>query len=243
MFESTSPFDDALAKPLLDEPVKKRWCLGTTVLSSKSSALSQSWVSSSRSHAQAVPVYQASDHPDLEEIDFKSSDGHNDAELGLLLSRPSSIGRTTSQEAYDLDFAILRERHQDITDINKSLLQINEIGKGKKQLSQTCIRFISFDLIQQEHPSIQLILLFLSFVFTRSSNGSEFTSKGDSRSRKHGHRMSGPCFYWRFLYLLHASKIATVEQRKQPFVCGGHLHCSFRVCALDVLVAFRGRQR
>jgi hypothetical protein len=132
MFESISPFDDALAKPLLDEPVKKRWSLGTTVLSSKSSALSQSWGSSSSTkHAPAVPVYQASNHLDLEEIEFKSRDN---AELGLLLAAsPSSIGRTTrSREAYeDLDYAILQERHQDITDINQSLLQINEIGKGK----------------------------------------------------------------------------------------------------------------
>jgi hypothetical protein len=139
MFESTSPFDDALAKPFLDEPVKKRWSLAT-ILSTKSSALSQSWGSSSSSpkhphnnHAPAAPVYQASDHQDLEEIEFKSLDDHGDAELGLLLAAsPSSIGNI-SQEAYDLDFAILRERHQDITDINQSLLQINEIGKGKKQ--------------------------------------------------------------------------------------------------------------
>jgi hypothetical protein len=139
MFNSTSPFDDALAKPFLDEPVKKRWNLGTVLTSSKSSALSQSWGSSSPSHVLApVPVYQASDHLDLEEIEFKSpADVHSDAELGLLLAAsPSSIDSTTSQEAYDLDLVIMREGHQDITDINQSLLQINEIGKGKKQSSQ-----------------------------------------------------------------------------------------------------------
>jgi hypothetical protein len=144
MFKSTSPFDDALAKPFLDEPVKKRWNLGSVLTSSKSSALSQSWGSSSPSHALAVPVYQASDHLDLEEIEFKeSTNAHNDEELGLLMAAsPSSID-STSQEAYDLDFAIMRERHQDITDVNQSLLQINEIGKGKKRLSQMhSLRFI-----------------------------------------------------------------------------------------------------
>lgn len=136
MFEPTSPFDDALAKPLLNEPVKKRWSLGTVLGSSKSSALSHSWGSSSSpTHPQnnhtipAVPEYQASDHPDLEEIEFKSPYGYIDQELGLVLApSPTSIG---SEEAYDLDFAIIRERHHDITDINTALLQLNEIEKGK----------------------------------------------------------------------------------------------------------------
>jgi hypothetical protein len=136
MFESTSPFDDALSKPFLDEPVKKRWWLGTFSSGSKSSALSHSsWGSSAiLSHSQsshaASAVLDFDDYPDLEAIEFKTSDDHkHDDLLGVLLS-PSSIG--SSKEAYDLDFAIIRERHQDITDITKSLLQLNEIEKGKK---------------------------------------------------------------------------------------------------------------
>jgi hypothetical protein len=31
----------------------------------------------------------------------------------------------------ELDFAILQERHQDSTEINQSMQQINEIQKGK----------------------------------------------------------------------------------------------------------------
>jgi hypothetical protein len=143
MFESTSPFDDAMAKPFLDEPVKKRWYLGRTGASSKSSALSShswvsssSWGSSSPTHPQntAVPEYQAPDLPDLDDIEFKSPhDPNNDEELGLLLSPPLSIG---SPEAYDLvDICMIRERHQDIADINQSLLELNEIEQGKKQSS------------------------------------------------------------------------------------------------------------
>jgi hypothetical protein len=131
MFESTSPFDEALSKPFLDEPVKKRWFLGT-VSSSKSSALPHSWVSSGWGSSSPTPPQNNSQAPeleDLEDIEFKSQDDYNDELLGVLLSR-SSIG---SEEAYDLDFAVIRERHQDITDLTKSLLQINEIEKGEKQ--------------------------------------------------------------------------------------------------------------
>jgi hypothetical protein len=141
MFESTSPFDDALAKPFLDEPVKKRWSMQTQTdspSSTKSSAsacwtLSGSSSSSSSSRNNDAPVhyleYQA---PDLEEIDFDNQDG-NDEELGLLMTPD------------DLDFAIIRERHQDISEINSSLLQINEIQKGKHRYASqilhihTCI--------------------------------------------------------------------------------------------------------
>lgn len=180
MFESTSPFDVALAKPFLDEPAKKRWSLGT-VLSSKSSALSRSWGSSSSNHSPVVPVHQASDHLDLEEIEFKN---HSDAELGLLsclaASPASSIG-SISQEAYDLDLVIMRERHQDITDITKSLLQINEIEKGKKEQSHKMHSFHSTN-----RPSSSPFRS-CRVVTIRYCHGSELTRNGNPRSRDHGH--------------------------------------------------------
>jgi hypothetical protein len=145
MFESTSPFDDALSKPFLDEPVKKRWWLGRTVppaSSQSSDALSHAaWGSSSaimnthppNSHAASAVVLE-DEYPDLEAIEFKNQDDDNfDELLGLMPSPSSSLGRSSAGAWYDrLDFAIIRERHQDLTDINKSLLELNEIEKGKK---------------------------------------------------------------------------------------------------------------
>jgi hypothetical protein len=139
MFESTSPFDDALSKPLLDEPVKKRWWLGGTfTTSSKLSALSNSsWGSSEISHSQTsshaptAVLLEDDDYPDLEAIEFKKLDDQKDDLLGVLQLSPTSI---VSEEAYDhLDVSILRTRHQDIAYMNKSLLQLNEIETGKKE--------------------------------------------------------------------------------------------------------------
>lgn len=118
MQESSSPFDDAMARPLMDEPVKKRW----------------SWFQSSERSKLAREGFYGNDPEDsdseegynapgaIQEIDFVS-DSDDESEDGQLV-----LSRLEGGTAFEL--AILEERRQGISDINLEMRQINEIQKG-----------------------------------------------------------------------------------------------------------------
>lgn len=130
-----SPFDEAIASPFLNEPVKKKWtwlsaharrCVSSTERSSFT-ATSSSYKSSKGYIPLSVSYrgdYQA---PPIEVITFEPGKEH-DEETGAL------GGRQLEMETVDLDFAVMHERHQDIRELNSSMKHLNGIQKGMKSI-------------------------------------------------------------------------------------------------------------
>jgi hypothetical protein len=137
MFEISSPFDEALSRPFLDEPVKKRW----SWLSSRSTSSESS--SSSRTSSPPFGLnieYRNNTYSGgsnaavaiMEEISFSPV---GDEEEGSFVVSSFSLMEQQQHERAAFDTAILQERHADITEINTSMRQLNEIQKGMYALS------------------------------------------------------------------------------------------------------------
>lgn len=122
MQSSKSPFDDALARPLMDEPVKKRW----------------SWLTSSTSSSEDSNVsvnYREYEAPDIQVITFETpgQQAGVEEEGRFVLAAALEEGRPT-----DLEAAIFQERHAHLSEINADMHVINEIQKGKSSLWGEC---------------------------------------------------------------------------------------------------------
>lgn len=118
----SSPFDEALARPFLDEPVKKRWSL-LTALTSSTTASSQS--SDDEKFSVDYREYEAPEVTlPVEEVVFESKEDEDEEEGAFVLASALEEGR-----ALPFERALLEERHRDIADINREMRQINEIQK------------------------------------------------------------------------------------------------------------------
>jgi hypothetical protein len=133
--DDTSPFDQALAHPFLGEPITKRLsCLSLFPVTSKkqsSSLLEDARGTFDLSYRceqrESTGSYKPPTGNQTHEITFASSDHYDDD------FSSGSFGLVSLEEggAINADVAILHERLEDISEINLSMKQINQIQKGE----------------------------------------------------------------------------------------------------------------
>lgn len=132
---TSSPFDEAAASPLLgkDSPKVKRWSL----FGSKSSSLSSAAAAKDQ-ESRLSTAYRNHDYCNnsnattitTHSIEFEmseSSSSHIEEEMGNIFQLRFD---NNNNNYADLDFAIMRERQDEISGINSSILQLHEIQKG-----------------------------------------------------------------------------------------------------------------
>lgn len=144
----SSPFDEALSRPFLDEPVKKRWSwlsAATERTRSRFPGLGSDRGSDDEALSVSYREYAAPVHG-IQEIVFEREENGHDKTLpskepgwtiGFGNDDDDAHPRQQQQRllleegrAMDLELAILEERHHDITEIHTSMKQINQIQKG-----------------------------------------------------------------------------------------------------------------
>ena len=118
MFESSSPFDEALAKPFLGEPAKKKWSL---LSSSTASTMLSQYYDGDDDDSESSGEYEAPE----EVVVF---DNGKDGPKKLVLDE-------AELQPMDLEEAIVRERHSAIGEVHQSMSQILDIQNGKQVLS------------------------------------------------------------------------------------------------------------
>jgi hypothetical protein len=131
MFESSgSAFDEALAKPFLDEPVKKKWTSlrsSSTVASTVATMFSDYYYDTDDADDTMSDASDCYEAPSLgggeEVIVFEQSDN----ELRL----------SSTLQAIDVETAIFQERNGSFTEVHRSMSQILDIQNGKSR-KQTC---------------------------------------------------------------------------------------------------------
>lgn len=114
---TSSPFHEAAARPLLGEPTKKRWSPFGNNNSNNSHGKVRSLSTIYRDHTDLVQTHS---------IEFERSENSNnydDEEMG-------NIFQLSFDEHVDLNVAVMKERHQEIIEINSSIIHLNQIQKG-----------------------------------------------------------------------------------------------------------------
>lgn len=119
--EYESAFDQALARPLLQEPVKKRWTTwwDAQVPTKKNNGSKNDEININYRHYDGVGD---SNDRDLTEVPVVEIEFHRDF-LVMEMMEEGSLGE-------DLDVAMMRERHQGIQDVHSSMMELNAIQKG-----------------------------------------------------------------------------------------------------------------
>lgn len=133
MFEmEESAFDRAAARPLMDEPVKKRWSWLTASTTSSSSV--------DETLSVEYRPYEAPPNPiETHEIVFTTVNLSTGKEEGVYdeeAAMASAFLQQQQQQAEGscLDAALMRERHDEFVGISKSMKQLHEIQTGKNHL-------------------------------------------------------------------------------------------------------------
>lgn len=129
MEEALSPFDQALNRPFLDQqPIMKRWSLFSqstvaTTTSMSSSSVSDNGATDERADRKNSQGYTAP----IEEIVFAAGqEGIRGEEEGsFVLALALEEGRVV-----DSNEALMRERHEDISQIHSEMQQLNQIQRG-----------------------------------------------------------------------------------------------------------------
>lgn len=123
MFESSSsPFDEALSKPFLAEPAKKKWSLlsTSTAASTVATMIADYYDDDDSSNGDEseyyADEYEAPTILDDEEV-VVFDDDDNETERAL--------------QPMNVEAAILQERHGSFQEVHKSMAQILEIQNGK----------------------------------------------------------------------------------------------------------------
>lgn len=125
MYENTSPFDEALSRPFLDEqPVKKRWSLFTQSTAGSSEVDAEVPHPIAYSNRYTAPMEEIVFQPQNEE-----GDDDDEEEGSFVLANAVEEGRVV-----DANLALMRERHEDISQIHSEMQQLNEIQRGEPLL-------------------------------------------------------------------------------------------------------------
>jgi len=161
MFESKSPFDEAMSRPFLDEPVKKRWSWISLNSSTSSS-------SSERRDSGLSVDYRAYEAPKIttEVIDFRSDISDEEEEVSFDLEQGRMV---------EVDLGLMQERHDDIKDINTSMKHMNLIQKGK-----SCLYILFYRLWPVVVDSVvSLVHTVLGMNFRRTQNSRLLSTNPD----------------------------------------------------------------
>lgn len=130
MFESAgSAFDEALAKPFLAEPAKKKWSLlsSSTAASTVATMFSDYYYDNDGTDDTMSDASDCYEAPTLEGGEEVIVFDHNDKELRL----------SSTLKSIDLEAAILQERYGSITEVHQSMSQILDIQNGKSRKADT----------------------------------------------------------------------------------------------------------
>ena len=119
---SESAFDEAVARPLLNEPVKKKWYFPRWMRKIAAEEKSSINISYRRDY-KAPPIHEVCFDSSTTKTESSEEEFVLDEEVGFIL-------RGGEMELETVDAAIMRERHSDIREVNDSMHQINEIQKG-----------------------------------------------------------------------------------------------------------------
>lgn len=141
--QDSSPFDEALSRPFLEEPAKKKWSLlsnstaASTIASivsdyygndyAPSSSESEDGYSSDGSEYEAPTLRGDGDGDDFVGNEVVVFGGNGDHEEAKVQGNGSS--RLTMLTSVDLDLALLQERHETVTEVHGMMSQINVIAK------------------------------------------------------------------------------------------------------------------
>jgi hypothetical protein len=124
MFEAAgSAFDEALAKPFLNEPAKKKWSLilSSAAASTVATIFSEYYYDNDGTDDTVSDSSDCYEAPTLEGCEEVIVFDHNDQELRLC----------STLKSIDIEAAILQERHESITEVHQSMSQILDIQNGK----------------------------------------------------------------------------------------------------------------
>lgn len=141
--QDSSPFDEALSRPFLEEPAKKKWSLlsnstaASTIASivsdyygngyAPSSSESEDGYSSDGSEYEDPTLRGDGDGDDFvgnEVVVFGGNGDHEEAQV-----QGNGSSRLTMLTSVDLDLALLQERHETVTEVHGMMSQINVIAK------------------------------------------------------------------------------------------------------------------
>ena len=142
--QDISPFDEALSRPFLEEPAKKKWSLlsnsttASTIASIVSDYYGNDYAPSSSDdddYSSDGSLYEAptlggdGDDGDVEgdeSVVFAGTGGYTE---GLSQVQSSGSSRLTMLTSVDLDLALLQERHETVAEVHGMMSQINVIAK------------------------------------------------------------------------------------------------------------------
>jgi hypothetical protein len=120
--EPSSPFDEALARPLLEEPVKKRWSNWWSLSSNARQTICHGGSSPSNDSSLLSVDYRDTFAPTME-IQSEAA-AHEEPRQTCLLLEMEEGGQY-------LDIAVFRERYEGIRNVHTAMTHIHAIQKGR----------------------------------------------------------------------------------------------------------------